>query len=197
MSQRAFRRVSGILTLVLLSATVSVRAQTSQPAPGTAAPKVGDKAPDFTLETLDAKKVQLAELRKAGPVVVVELRGWVGYQCPLCTRQVDELIRNAKQMREAGATVVLIYPGPAEKLKEHANEFVTGKGMPEGYHFVLDPDMKFVLSWGLRWAAPNETAYPSTFVVDKEGTVRYAKVSTTHGGRAPTAEVIQAVAGLK
>lgn len=177
--------------------SVAMPGQASGPAPRAKAPAVGEKVPDFALATLDGKQVALSELRKAGPVVVVELRGWVGYQCPLCTRQVEELIRSAREIREAGANVVMIYPGPADKLKDHASEFVTGKGMPEGYHFVLDPDMKFVLSWGLRWAAPNETAYPSTFVVDKEGVVRYAKVSTTHGGRAPTAEVIQALAGLK
>ena len=45
----------------------------------------------------------------------------------------------------------------------------------------------------LRWDAPNETAYPSTFAVDRGGVVRYALVSKSHGGRAEAEEVLKAL----
>src|SRR5579864_2793905 len=93
-------------------------------------PKVGEKAPALTLDTLDGKTVRLSELCKDGPVVVIELRGWVGYQCPICTRQVGEFIGRAADLRKAGATIVLVYPGPADHLKEHASDFIGGKGLP-------------------------------------------------------------------
>ena len=46
-------------------------------------PKVGDKAPDFTLRSLDDKTVRLSELTAKGNVVLFVLRGWPGYQCPI------------------------------------------------------------------------------------------------------------------
>ena len=53
-------------------------------------PEVGDKAPDFTLKSLDDQTVRLGELTAKGSVVLVVLRGWPGYQCPICDRQVQE-----------------------------------------------------------------------------------------------------------
>ena len=52
-----------------------------------AAPKAGDKAADFTLKTLDDKSIQLSDLTAKSDVVLVVLRGWPGYQCPICTRR--------------------------------------------------------------------------------------------------------------
>lgn len=153
-------------------------------------PKVGDKARGLDLETLDGKPVRLSELSKAGPVILIELRGWVGYQCPLCTRQVGDFIGHTEVLRQAGATVVLIYPGPAEKLKEHAEDFLKGTPLPENFRLATDPDLKFVAKWGLRWDKSGETAYPATFVVDSEEIVRFAKVSHSHGDRATAKEVL-------
>jgi peroxiredoxin Q/BCP len=158
-----------------------------------APPTVGERAPDFSLDTLDGKPVRLSELCKSGPVVVVELRGWVGYQCPICTRQVGDLIVHAKDLKQAGATVVLVYPGPADQLATHAQDFIAGKGLPDTFRFVIDPGMKFVDAWHLRWDAPRETAYPATFVVDGAGFVTFAKVSHTHAGRATAAQVLAAL----
>ncbi len=160
-------------------------------------PAVGEKAPDFVLDTLDGKKVELAALTRTGPVVLIELRGWVGYQCPVCNAQVRELVTQSKEILGTGAKVVLVYPGPADKLKDHAQEFIAGKGLPEGYHFVIDPDRKFVGSYGLLWNKPGETAYPATFVIDKEGKVRFVKVSDSHAGRSTSAEILKALGEIK
>jgi len=62
---------------------------------------------------------------------------------------------------------------------------------------VLDPDYVFTNLYGLRWDAPRETAYPSTFVVDSLGVVRFSKISRSHGGRASVDEVLQAVTTVK
>lgn len=45
-----------------------------------APPAVGESARDFTLRGLDGQAVALSSLEKSGPVVVLVLRGWVGYQ---------------------------------------------------------------------------------------------------------------------
>ena len=160
-------------------------------------PAVGDPAADFTLDTLDARPVQLSALLKAGPVVVLELRGWVGYQCPICNKQVGAFIARADDFKAADATVVMVYPGPAVGLQQHAADFTAGKSLPANFRFVVDPELAFVDAWGLRWHKAGETAYPSTFIVDRGGVVRFAKVSHTHGNRASPSAVLDAVAKLK
>jgi peroxiredoxin len=51
-------------------------------------PMVGERPPDFKLSTPEGKVVQLSEVMAKGPVVLVVLRGYHGYQCPYCNRQV-------------------------------------------------------------------------------------------------------------
>jgi peroxiredoxin Q/BCP len=148
-----------------------------------ATPKVDESAPDFTLRTLDDQPVALRTLTEQGPVVLIVLRGWPGYQCPLCTRQVQEYVTNAAEFAQRGARVLMVYPGPADGLKAHAGEFVHNKQWPANFHFVIDPAYAFTLQYGLRWEAPKETAYPSTFVLERGGRIRFAQVSKTHGGR--------------
>lgn len=62
------------------------------------------------------KTAKLSELTKTGPVVLVVLRGYPGYQCPICTRQVADLRRNADEFAKLGAKVVLVYPGPGPPM---------------------------------------------------------------------------------
>ena len=57
----------------------------------------------------------------------------------------------------------------------------------------LDPDYKFTNAYHLRWDAKAETAYPSTFVIDAERKVQFAKVSKSHGDRASADEVLEAL----
>jgi peroxiredoxin Q/BCP len=173
--------------LLLLAVALGGAAPTTQPA---STPKPGDTAPDFALDSLDGTTVRLSDMCKTGPVVVIELRGWVGYQCPLCTRQVADFIAHADALRKAETTVVLVYPGSPDGLKQHADDFIAGKGLPDNFRFVTDPGLKFVDAWGLRWNKTGETAYPATFVIDRHGVVRFAKVSHSHGDRATAQDVL-------
>lgn len=161
-------------------------------------PKVGDKAPAITLKALDDQTVRLNELTASGSVVVVVLRGWPGYQCPVCDRQTQDFIRSAPEFEEADARVLFVYPGPAEGLKAHAKEFQSWKGKewPKEFIYALDPDYNMVDAYGLRWNAPQETAYPSTFVLDTGGIIRFAKISRGHGDRTTAAETLAAVKDL-
>jgi peroxiredoxin len=156
-------------------------------------PQLGDKAPDFLLNDLSGKAVSLSDCLKSGPVVLVVLRGYPGYQCPICTKQFGELLSKAKKFTDAKATVVFVYPGPANDLDKYAKEFVGSKSFPDNFRFLLDPDFKFTEQYGLRWNAANETAYPSSFVIDSHGVVQSAKVSHSHGDRASSGELLNAL----
>lgn len=158
---------------------------------------VGDQAPDVLLPDLRGAEVGLKELFAAGPVVLVVLRGYPGYQCPLCNRQAGGLLTRAEDFSKAGAQVVMVYPGNAKNLDEHARQFIAGKKFPAHFRFLLDPDYRLTQAYGLRWNAPQETAYSSSFVVNRQGEITFAAVSKTHGGRTPAAELLKAIEGVK
>ena len=192
-NMRSVRFIAIAVVCGLFAAAITVRSmeQVMQP-------KVGEKAPDFTLKTLDMKEVKLSKVIEDGPAVVVMLRGWPGYQCPICKRQVGDFIGQAEKFKEAKAQVVMVYPGPSEYLDDHAKEFaeMQKESWPDNVTLVLDPDYTMTNAYGLRWDAEKETAYPSTFVVDQEQKVQYAKISKEHGGRTSAEEVVKAVQAL-
>jgi peroxiredoxin len=162
--------------------------------------KLGDTAKDVEfLPVLGEEKVKLSALVKDGPVVLVVLRGFPGYQCPLCFRQVAELRAQAEEFVKLGAKVVLVYPGPgpAADLKRLASEFLQGVELPKPFTLMIDPEYSFTNLYELRWNAPRETSYPSTFVLDTKRAVKFRKISTSHGDRAPTKEVLAALAKIQ
>ena len=189
---RRFPRASAILFAALAAWTVSagpdtrVAAQASRPA-------VGRPAPDFETPRLDGTLLRLSDLTKQGPVALVILRGWVGYQCPVCTRQVGDFLNHAADFQAVGANVVMVYPADSSYVREKAEEFVTGKTLPAGFHYVQDPDLKIVNQYGVRFEAPDQNAYPSTFVIDRQGTTRYVYVGRNAGDRPAMNDVLAAV----
>ena len=160
-------------------------------------PQVGDNAPDFALKTLDDQTVRLSDVAAKSKVVLVELRGWPGYDCPFCTKQVHDYVRNADKLKAAGVQVLMVYPGPADDLKAHATNFLQDKNWPKDFLFVLDPDYSFTKSYGLRWEGENETAYPSTFIIDTNNKVQFAHVGKGHGDRISSAAVLKALQNIK
>jgi hypothetical protein len=51
--------------------------------------------------------------------------------------------------------------------------------------------------YGLRWDAPHETAYPSTFLIDRKGVVFFRKISHPHGDRTSAADILAEVEHAK
>ncbi len=186
-------RLLALSTLVLLASfglTGDASARAARP------PRVGGRAADFTLADLVGEKVRLSRVARTGPVVLVVLRGYPGYQCPYCTRQVGELIGQSEAFAAAGATVLLVYPGPAEGLTPRAAEFAPGSEFPRHFRLLVDPGYAFTNAYGLRWEAESETAYPATFIIDSGRIVRFARVSRTHGERTPVTDVLAALRKL-
>jgi peroxiredoxin len=152
----------------------------------------GDRAgsrpegPAFSLSTPGGQPMSLASLTDEGPVALIVLRGYPGYQCPYCVRQVHDFVENAANFAAAGTQVLLVYPGPHADLDRHAMEFLAKQNpLPSNLSLVIDPDYTFTNLYGLRWDAPHETAYPSTFLIDRSF---YRKISQEHGDRTTAAE---------
>lgn len=164
-----------ILAASIISLGTSAFAQT---------PAVGDKAPNFTLTTITGAPVEMAKQLHGHSLVLVVLRGYPGYQCPYCVRQVHDFVEHAADVAAKKATVLLVYPGPSADLDQHAREFLAKEAdMPSNVILVTDPDYRMTNLYGLRWDAPHETAYPSTFILDGKGRILFEKISRGHGDR--------------
>jgi peroxiredoxin len=158
-------------------------------------PAVGVKAPDFTLTTITGTPVRLTKQEHGSPLVLVVLRGYPGYQCPFCQRQVHDFVEHAADFAAKRATVLLVYPGPPADLDQHAREFLAKQAeMPSNIVLVTDSDYKMTNLYGLRWDAPHETAYPSTFILDEQGKIIFEKISHTHGDRTSAQDVLGQIA---
>lgn len=123
-----FRRAIRSPGLALLAALASINlfVGTSEAMESTI-PKVGDQAPSFALHTLDDKPVDLDSIGRDKKVILVVLRGWPGYQCPFCTTQVYEYVGHAADFAAGNFQIVMVYPGPADQLRQHAADFLQDK----------------------------------------------------------------------
>lgn len=192
------RLLSAVVILLSAMTMLSACTSTAQDADPSSSqtPGVGDTAPDFRLSTIDGKPHALSGLTKEGPVVLIALRGYIGKQCPLCTRQVGDFLGQSEAFAKRKTKVVLVYPGPANGLDDYAKEFIAGHGLPEHFVFLVDPDFEFTNRYAIRWDTGLNTAYPATFVVAKGNReVRFAKVSSNARGRSTPAEVIAVLDG--
>ncbi len=154
-------------------------------------PVVGAKAPDFTLKTPTGKAVDLATERAKGTTVLVLLRGFPGYQCPYCVKQVHDFVEHSADFATKKVNVVLVYPGPPADLDQHAKDFLAKQAnLPSNIKLLIDPDYKMTNLYGLRWDAPHETAYPSTFILDVSGKILFEKISHSHGDRTSADDIL-------
>ena len=180
-----------VLGAVIFSTMISLTAAAETP-------DIGSKAPDFTLSTPEGQPVKLSSLTAKGPVVLIVLRGYPGYQCPYCEKQVHDYQINADKFAAQGVQLMLVYPGPPADLDQRAKEFLAIEGsLPSNFHLVIDPDYKMTNQYDLRWDAPKETAYPSTFLLNKRGIIMYRKISHTHGDRTTASDVLSELAKAK
>lgn len=115
-------------------------------------------APKLVGETLDGKKLDLADYR--GKVVVVNV--W-GSWCKPCRHEAPELNKASKEL---GDSVVFVGINTRDKNPVPARKFV--QTFEVGFPSVYDPDGKLLLGFrGLISAS----AIPSTLVIDAEGKV--------------------------
>ncbi len=186
---------------ILLSLTFCVglivfgcSAPTKMPQPK--APIVGQVAGNFELMTLGGERFELADAVKNSAVVLVVLRGYPGYQCPICSQQVADLMNVSEQLAASDAQVALVYPGEASNLSGYAEEFMESRTLPKNFNLLLDPKMRLVNAYQLRWNSPNETAYPTTIIIEKGGKIAFVKVGKQVVDRVPGNVVIEVLQKL-
>jgi peroxiredoxin len=114
-------------------------------------------------------------------VVVVVLRGMPqsagGTFCPSCVAQAGSLLAHRDEFNRRDAEVVVVYPGPDDRLGEFLQTARSqAPGEPERWFRVwLDRECRACDRLGIR----DDLAKPSTYVLDTQGRPVYAYVGTT------------------
>lgn len=173
---------------------------------------VGSKAPNAMVAGADGAPVQLASLYRDGPIVLTFYRGgW----CPFCNRAMSAWAEKLDDLRAAGATFVALTPEKPELAVATREKVTDGRADYAVYsdgsfeaakafkvHFVVDEETKAKYrQFGLKVAESNvsgtwELPAPATFVIDREGVIRWAFADWDYKKRADPDDVIAAVRNL-
>lgn len=162
---------------------------------GDRALRAGAKAPDFELPNQRGELIQSSELRRR-PLIVNFIRGrW----CPFCVGQMEAMNAIYPEIQKADASLVAISPQTVHQsslmadqhrlrfslLSDTSNEVARRFGLryevPEYQSaiyqraFVNLPYINGDASWTL--------AIPATYVIDRDGTIRYASVDPDYTQR--------------
>lgn len=171
--------------------------------------RVGDRAPRLTLTSAEGESIDLASLYRNGPVVVTFYRGgW----CPFCVRALKDWGDKVNELEAAGGTFIAISPETPDHAletgeKANADWLALADTNGEAMRafktgFALDPDTeKRYRGFGINldtWNASGEWELPApaTYVIDRQGVIRWVFADWDYKKRAEPDEVIAQVRKL-
>lgn len=142
-------------------------------------PKIGNLAPDFTLNNQDGKPVRLKDFKGKHAVV---LYFYPAAMTPGCTVQACGLRDHAKELGKHGAIALGVSPDKEAKLRKFADRDALN------FDLLSDPDHAVAEAWGC-WGKKKFMGREvtgilrTTFIIGKDGKLRHVmdKVATkTH-----------------
>src|SRR5205823_13069741 len=89
-----------------------------------------------------------------------------GTFCPSCLAQTSSVMANQKEFSERGAEVLLVFPGPSDRLGEFLQKAKrqTPGEPPRSFHVLLDQECSACDALGIR----DDLAKPSTYILDTQ-----------------------------
>jgi peroxiredoxin len=170
---------------------------------------VGTPAPRFSLPSATGQTLTLDDLLAQGPVVLTFYRGaW----CPYCNIALRALQQHHEAILSRGARLVAVSPQiPDESLtlaEKHALDFAVlsdiGSDIAKQYGLAFDlPDELAAvydkLGFDLQRVNNGHSRtlpLPATYVIDRDGTIRWAFVNIDYTSRAEPADILDALDAL-
>jgi peroxiredoxin len=140
----------------------------------------GTTALDAVLVDSQGRRLDLKRYRGKKNVVLVVMRGFDGMVCLGCRAQTSSLISRHAEFVQRDAEVLVVYPGERRHLDEFlkkAQEDAANVRPP--FPVVLDEDLELVDRFDIR----DRLAKPATYILDKQGRVRFTYVGTDRADR--------------
>jgi peroxiredoxin len=169
---------------------------------------VGAKAPTFDLPDHDGRIVRSSDLVAKGTLVLCFIRGrW----CPFCVGQMEAMNLVLPQIEQAGATLVAVSPQTVKQA------FFMHDQHKLRFPLLSDADNQVARKFGLTYRVPDaqeavyrkafvnlpftngddswELPIPATYIVDREGTIRYASANEDYTERPEPDDLVRALRG--
>ena len=156
--------------------------------------KPGTASPSFELENQHGKRISSAALLARGPLVVGFTRGgW----CPFCVEEANAYNELYERFEEAGAQLVLLTPESLSGIKawvqktpykfnilrDESNRI----GEAFGVVYTFPEDLKHLYQTALAKEIPElndaegwKLPVPAQFILDQQGTIRYAEADPNY-----------------
>lgn len=164
-------RVLSLLLVGLLAAGAVLGAcRSAGSQAGSPAPRVGKTAPDFALRLLDGRMVALSDFR-GKPVL---LNFWTTW-CPACRVEMPYLESVFQREKEQGLTILAV---DIEEIRDTVVQFTRQYGL--SFPVALDTSGDVARQYRV-------STLPTTFLIDKEGTIRLVKI----GAFSDEAEILE------
>ncbi len=204
------KRILFIFTLTVMLAAVGNSQIVSVEDAAKNALKAGAKAPSFELKDHAGNLVSSKSLLKNDNLVVVFYRGaW----CPFCNTYLRSLQKRLDDITAAGGKLVAI------SVENADNSMAVSKKNELTYTVLSDPNLDTARKFGIVFQLPADTAemYASrgldlvkrngtdkpelplgaTYVIAKDGTIKYAFIETDYKKRAEPDVIIENLRELK
>ena len=149
---------------------------------------MGDKAPDFTLESDQGGKVTLSQLCKSGPALLV-FYPWDF--TPVCTSQLCDYRDSMDRFSTFGLQVVGISSNSTDSHKKFVNR--------HNFPFLLlsDPGKRVAKRFGCSSKMMLGMVSRAVFIIGKDMSILYRHVELTILGRRKAEELISVLLDLK
>lgn len=145
---------------------------------------------ELVFVTLEQEEKKVSDYVQDQNVVVVVTRGNAKPICPYCSTQVARLIRRHVDIQKQNADVLVVYPvqinqeETVQAFLTEANRLIDAKDEPP-FPILLDVELKGVNALGIQ----EDLSKPATYIVDREGAVRFAYVGANRADR-PSVDAI-------
>jgi peroxiredoxin len=168
--------------------------------------KIGDKAPDFELGNASGERVKLSDYLKKGSVILTWYRGgW----CPYCNLSLRALQERLTDFKNCGANLLALSPELPDKSMN------TIEKQQLQFEVLSDNDNKVARQFGIAFKLPqsikegykktlmtyngnegDELPLSATYIIDKNGCIRYAFLNADYRERAEPNDLLAALKQL-
>ena len=144
-------------------------------------PEINDEAYSFTLPSARGPEYSLSSFEGDKNVVLVFYRA---FWCTNCREQLEDLSAHYDEIRDLDAEVLVV---STDDLAD-AGWVVDQLGVP--YPVLYNTELNVPMDWGVFSLLGDDLATSSTFVIDKEGVIRWLHVGFDIEDQAPTADLL-------
>jgi antitoxin component YwqK of YwqJK toxin-antitoxin module/peroxiredoxin len=152
---------------------------------------LGKRLPQNRFLSSTGSVIDLTRLGK--PVVVCVMRGFSGQVCIYCATQTAAIANNYRRFTDAGAEVVIIYPGPTEAVPAFVQAVQSLRKDPPPMPIGLDVSLLLVRGLGVE----ENLAKPTSLILDRDGNVAYSYVGASMSDRPSVEDLLKALAKVQ